>query len=66
MRIDGDAKAAIYAQAADILAEMLGYTVAAVDAGREFTPLQTQSARDAIIIWHQMRHKAESECDVAS
>ena len=49
------AEAEQFAKAGDILAEMLGYTVAAVEAGDTFTDEQIEGAREAILIWHRMR-----------
>lgn len=49
------AEAEQFAKAGDIIAEMLGYTVAAVEAGEGFTDEQMAGAREAILIWRRMR-----------
>lgn len=52
-------QAAELAKAGDKLAEMLGYTVAAMDGGREFTPKQFAAARRGLAIWYRLRALAD-------
>ena len=43
------------AKAGDILAEMFGYAIAAIEAGEGFTDTQMDAAREGIIVWHRIR-----------
>lgn len=45
------------AHAADGLAEALGVTVAAHDRGETLSQRKIEHARNAILLWHQIKHK---------
>ena len=47
-----------YARAGDILAEMLGHSLAALAAGESFGEERLEAARRGILTWHQLRQIA--------